>query len=150
MPAPQSDQDARQHARQEKGEAVEYPTNHVVAILDTQDQSACAIDALVNGGFLESEIKLGHGTAEADRLQAGTGRRGLTDWWIRLFESVGLKNAETEMKDRYEQALRDGRTVLAVMAPTDERKDLATRIISDCGGHFINFFGSLSVERLVG
>ena len=146
MPESQSGSDASQ----ENGEAIEYPTNHVVAILDTQDASVRAIDALVKAGFLESEIELYRGAEEADRLHGGSGRAGFRDWWIRLFESVGLKNAETEMKDRYEQGLRAGGTVLAVMAPTDERKDLASRIISDCSGHFINFFGHLSVERLVG
>jgi len=122
----------------------------VVAVLDTPHQTSCALDALLGGGFLESEVELRRGTEDADRVEAGTGRRGFQDWFIRLFQSVGLRNAETEMKDRYEQALRDGHTVLAVMAPTDERKDLAAQIIRECGGHFINFFGHLNVERITG
>jgi hypothetical protein len=129
-------------------EPIEYPTNEVLGILDTPDQTTCAVDALIGGGFLESEIELGHGTEEADRLEAATGRRGFQDWLIRLFQSVGLKNAESELKDRYEQALREGRTLIAVLAPTDERKDLATKILRDCGAHFINFFGHLNVERI--
>jgi hypothetical protein len=134
---------------QSGGGPVEYPTNHVVAVLDTPDQTSCALDALVGGGFLESEIELRRGTEEADRLDAGTGRRGFQDWWIRLFQSVGLRNTEIEMKDHYEQALRNGHTVLAVMAPTDERKDLAAQMIRECGGRFINFFGHLNVERII-
>ncbi|HWN19698.1 MAG TPA: hypothetical protein VNO19_12345 [Gemmatimonadales bacterium] len=127
---------------------VQYPTNQIIAILDTHHQTACAIDALVNGGFLESEVKLGRGSEEADRIEAGTGRRGFQDWLIRFSESIGIKNAESEIKDRYEQALREGATVIAVRAPTEERKDLAARILKECGGHFINFCGSLSVERI--
>jgi hypothetical protein len=130
-----------------KGE-VRYPTNQVIGILDSPKQTASAIDALVNGGFLESEVKLGRGSEEADRIEAGTGRRGFQDWFIRFSESFGLKNVEAEIKDRYEQALRDGATVVAVMAPTEERKDLAASILKECGGHFINFCGSLSVERI--
>jgi hypothetical protein len=127
---------------------VQYPTNQIIGILDSHHQTACAVDALVNGGFLESEVKLGRGSEEADRIEAGTGRRGFQDWFIRFTESLGLKNAETEIKDRYEQALRDGATVIVVRAPTEERKDLAARILKECGGHFINFCGSLSVERI--
>jgi hypothetical protein len=59
-----------------------------------------------------------------------------------------LKNAETEMKERYEEALRDNRSVVAVLAPTEARKDLAADIFRKCGGRFINFFGELNVERI--
>jgi hypothetical protein len=143
-----SREDALQPASEDDRGPIEYPTNHVVALLDTSAQTQCAIDALLAGGFLESEIKMGRGAEEADRVEAGTGRGGFQDWMIRLFQSVGLRNAETEMRDHYEQALRDGHTVVAVLAPTEERKDLAAQMIRDCGGHFINFFGQLNVQRI--
>jgi hypothetical protein len=129
------------------GGPVQYPTNYVVGILNTSEQTACALDALVNGGFLESEVQLIK-PEEIDRLAAGTGRRGIQDWFIRVTGSIGLKNAETEMKERYEHALRDGGTLMAVLAPTEDRKDLAAQILQQCGGHFINFFGRLNVERI--
>jgi hypothetical protein len=148
MPAGQSDQNGAEQAPQNDDESVQYPANHVIAILDTQVQTACAVDALVNGGFLESEVELLRGSEEADRLASGTGRQGFQDWFIRLTGSVGLKNAETEMKDRYEQALRDGHTVLTVLTPTEDRKDRAAQSLKECGGRFINFFGRLNVERI--
>ena len=129
-------------------DAVQYPANHVVAIFDTSDQTSCALDALLGGGFLESEVDVNRGAEEADRLAQGTGRQGLQDWFIRLTGSVGLKNAETEMKERYEEALRDNRSVVAVLAPTETRKDLAADIFRRCGGRFINFFGQLNVQRI--
>ena len=128
----------------------QYPTNHVLAILATPDQTSCAVDALVNGGFLESEIDLGHGPEAASQLGATTGRSGFQDWFIRLFQQVGLKNAETEMKDRYDQAVRDGQTVIAVHTPSEERKDRAEAMLRECGARFINYFGRLNVERLSG
>jgi hypothetical protein len=129
-------------------DAVQYPTNHVVAIFDTSDQTSCALDALLGGGFLESEVDVNRGAEDADRLAQGTGRQGLQDWFIRLTGSVGLQNAETEMKERYEEALRDNRSVVAVLAPTETRKDLAAAIFRRCGGRFINFFGHLNVQRI--
>jgi hypothetical protein len=148
MPASQSDQNDAEQVPENDFESFEYPANHVVAILDTQVQITCAVDALANGGFLESEIGLLRGSEDADRLAGGTGRHGFQDWFIRLTGSVGLKNAETEMKDRYEQALRDGSTVVAVLTPTNDRKDRAAEILKQCGGRFINFFGRLNVERI--
>ena len=129
---------------------VHYPTNHVVAILDTPDQAGCARDALLGGGFLASEVDVHRGAEDADRVAAGTGRRGVQDWFIRLTGSVGLKNAETELKERYEQALRDDGSVVAVLAPTMERRELAARILQKCGSRFINYFGHLTVERMAG
>ena len=148
MPAGESDQNGAEQAPQNDNESVQYPTNQVIAILDTQVQTACAVDALANGGFLESEVELLRGSQEADRLAGGTARKGFQDWFIRLTGSIGLKNAETEMKDRYEQALRDGNTVVAILTPTEDRKDRAAEIIKECGGRFINFFGRLNVERI--
>ena len=150
MPAEQSDQNGAEQASQSDDESIQYPTNHVVAILDTQVQTACAIDALASGGFVETEVELLRGSEEADWLASGTGRRGFQDWFIRFTGSVGLKNAETEMKDRYERALRDGHIVLAVLTPTEDRKDRAVEMLKECGGRFINFFGRLNVERIAG
>jgi hypothetical protein len=120
----------------------------VLGVLDSSEQVDCALDALISSGFLESEIELNRGSEFADRLGASTGRRGLGDWFIRTFEKVGLKNAEVEIKEDYEQAVRDGHAVIAVLAPTEERKDLAVRLVKECGGRFINYFGALTVERI--
>jgi len=46
----------------------------VLAILDTSDQVQCAVDALANSAFLESEIELNRGAEFADRLGSTTGR----------------------------------------------------------------------------
>jgi hypothetical protein len=135
---------------QSSPDPIQYPTERVLGILDTPDQTRCAVDALVGGGFLDSEIDIGRGPEEAERLEATTGRRGVSDWWIRVFQKFGLENAEIELKERYEQALRNGATVIAVLAPTEDRKDLAANLLGRCGAHFINYFGRLSVQRIAG
>ena len=126
----------------------EYPTNRVVGILKTEAQASCVIESLLRGGFLESEIGLGRGPEDAERLEQATGRRGVRDWILRWLEDAGLTNTEIEVKDRYEQALREGCTVVAVFTATEDRKDRAAEVLGQCGGHFINFFGRLSVELI--
>jgi hypothetical protein len=150
MPEPQSGHNAIEREKEDKGKPILYPTDKVVAILDTPGQASCAPDALVAGGFLESEIEILHGLEQAERLEETTGRRGFQDWWIRAFEKLRLQNAEIEVKDRYEQALRKGGTAIAVLAPTEERKDRAAELIRKCGGRFINFFGRLNIQRISG
>src|SRR5688572_30501879 len=90
----------------------EYPTNRVVGIFDTEAQARGVMEALLRGGFLESEIRLGRGPEDAERLEQATGRRGVRDWILRRLEGAGLTNTEIEVKDRYEQALREGCTVV--------------------------------------
>lgn len=147
-----SDLESRPNAAEssagDEAQSIEYPTHHVLAVLETSDQVDCTLDGLTNSAFLESEIELNRGEEFADQLGSSTGRRGLSDWFIRLFQSVGLKNAETELKEHYEQALRDGHAVIAILTPTDERKDLAVQLLRECGARFINYFGRLNVERI--
>jgi hypothetical protein len=59
-----------------------------------------------------------------------------------------MQDEETETKDRYEKALRDGEYVVFVLAPTDERKELAAQLLASGGAQFVNYLGRLSIERL--
>jgi hypothetical protein len=54
-----------------------------------------------------------------------------------------------KVKKRSEQALRDGRYVLIVDAPTEERRELATRIVGKHGAHDVDFPGRFTIERII-
>jgi hypothetical protein len=114
---------------------------HVLAIIDTATEIGCALDDLVQGGFRESEVVLTRGTEEA-------GPGGIAELLTRLTQGLGHRHAGAEMKLRYEEALRDGGAVVAVVATTDERKKVAAHILHECGAHYINFFGPSSIERI--
>ncbi len=126
-----------------------YPTNHVVAILDQPGEVTSAIDALTQGGFLTSEAQVLCGSAAADSLHATTGRSGLTNLVIRIAESIGVMDFEMEVKARAEQALRDGRYVISVAAPTDERKDVAVRILREHRAHSISYHGRFTIQDIL-
>lgn len=123
-----------------------YPEGRVVAIIGTVENLWDAEEALVTAGFLESEIDVAHGEAAAEKLRAGTGRSGIANIAMRLVAKFGLPNDEMAQRRRYEEALRDGQFVITVVAPTDERKVLASQIIHDHGGSFIHFFGQRTFE----
>jgi hypothetical protein len=141
--------DARTDPTEGGREPIRYPTNHLVAVLDNPGVTTAAVTALEAGGFLESEIRVGTGSAAADELDATTGRRGLADMLIRLAERIGATNEEMETKNQYEQAMRENRFVLLVAAPTAERKEQATRILREHGAHTVAFFGKHTVEHIV-
>lgn len=137
------------HAGRGQSEPVRYPEGHVVGVLDTVHRLAEATNALLEGGFFDSEIDVACGVAAADRLKATTGRGGLTDLLMRIAQHIGLENEETEAKALYEQALRDGKFALRVVTPTDERKDRAKQILAEHGATSVNYFGRYTIEVLV-
>lgn len=126
-----------------------YPTDHLLGVLDTREQAASAVDALTSGGFLSSEVHVAAGSAAAAALAERTGRTGLTDLVIRIAERFGLPIDEMRVKDRYEQALRDGRYVLIIAALTEERRERATQILREHGAHDVNFLGRFTIERII-
>ena len=73
---------------------------------------------------------------------ASTGRTGLAGLAIRIAEKLGIENDEMAAKEHYEQALRDGRFLVAVSAPTDERRALAASLLRENGGHFVKLLFS--------
>lgn len=148
MPEPQPEWESTQRPTGPDMDPSHYLTNHVIGIVDTPDQATCAVDALTRAGFRESEIGLASGPVQADRLRAATGRTGFQDLVIRVAQSLGITHDELEVKNRYEQALRDGQILAFVAAPTEERKDRSAQIIRDCGGHFINFLSRFTREAI--
>ena len=127
---------------------VQYRENVVLGIVDTPEAAQAARRALTSGGFLESEVALGCGMEWADRLRASSGRSGLIGGVLQALDRLGVRDDELEMKHEYEQAFRAGPCTVAVFAPTEERKRLATDILRQHGGHFINFLGHLTIERM--
>jgi hypothetical protein len=141
--------DATDRTRTNAQEPVQYPANHLLAVLDTQEQVNAAVAALTAGGFLESEIHPATGVERADALGSATGHRGFVGMVIRLAERLGVADEEMETKNRYEQVMRDNRFVVAVAAPTEERKDRAAEILREHGGHTMAFFGKHTIEYLI-
>jgi hypothetical protein len=131
------------------GEPLRYPTDHVVGVLDTEQQVADAVAALTAGGFMASEEQVASGAAAADRLNASTGRVGLGKLAVRVAERLGIANDEMRLKDRHEEALRDGRFVILVATPMDDRKDRAAQLLFEGGAHTLAYMGRFTIEGFV-
>jgi len=148
MTEPRANRDAAQDAAASPSKPLRYPADHVLGVVDTPDQLMSTVAALRDARFLDSEIDVARGEAAADALAATTGRTGLADLAIRVAARLGASNDEMAMKERYEQALREGEFVVSVFAPTDERTDLAAQTLREHGGHFINRMGRFTIEPI--
>ena len=148
MTEPRVDRDATPESVRRPAEPVHYPTNHVVAVVDTPEQLTAAVNALKRAGFPESEVVVGCGQDVADAVHASTGRSGLAGLAIRVAQRLGASTEETELKDRYEEALRDGKIVVSVLTPDGERKERAAEILGEHGARVVNFFGRFAIEGM--
>ncbi len=126
---------------------VRYPTDRVLAVLDTRSELERATGALTTQGFLESELEV-FGPEAAEQVHNSTGHAGVTDLIIRIAEWTGLSDEESEVKGRYAEELRDGHFVVGVLAPNNERKQVAAKILQQSGGHFVHYFSRFKIELL--
>ena len=129
-----------------KNADIRYPENRVVGLLDSKPQLDAAVDALTSGGFLSSEIEVLHGAAASKELRDNTGRTGLAHLAMRLVESIGLPNDELAIKNQYADALAKGRVLITVLAPSDDRRQQAARILEEHGASSVKFLGQYTIE----
>lgn len=130
-------------------EPVRYPANHVVGIIDSPEQVNAIVPELLANGFMESEVHVHCGAERAEAVNASTGRKGLANLMIRIAERLGIEDIEMERKEKYEQAMRDGRYVILIATPTTERKDRAAELMTQHGAHSMSFHGRFTIETIL-
>lgn len=140
--------DANPGAKPADDTRVRYPANSVIAIIDTPEALEATHTALTHGGFLESEVAILAGEDTAQALRDNTGRRGLANIATRVVAALGMPDDETITRGEYADALAQGRFVVMVQTPTDERKELAARVLQQHGGKFVNFLSQNVIERM--
>ena len=145
MSDPRTDHTDERRERSRDTQPVQYPQNRMLAILDTRDELRSAIDALTNGGFLGSEIEILHGPEAATQLQEETGRKGLANLAMRFVEAIQLPNDEAALKSHYADALANKRFVVSVLALSEERRRIASRVLQEHGGKDVHFFSRFTI-----
>jgi hypothetical protein len=120
--------------------------NRVLAVLDTAEAAAAATAALAAEGFGSRAVLGLRGAADADRIDS-LGNAGGTWARVRRLLSFTLADQAVDLAV-YVAALRDGRTVVAVLARGGD-KARARRALAGAGAHFVNFFGRFTTEDMV-
>ena len=114
-------------------------TNRLLAVLDTDEAAVAAVAALAGEGFEGDAVLLLRGDRDADRIDS-LGNVGGAWARVRRLLSFTLADQAVDLAV-YVAALRDGRTVLSVLAPGDAARERARRALAGAGAHFMNFFG---------
>ena len=122
-------------------------TNRLLAVLDTDQAAAAAVDALAAEGFAGDDVQVLRGDRDADRIDS-LGNVGGTWARARRLLSFTLADQAVDLAV-YVAALRDGRTVISVRAAGDTERGRAKRALAGTGAHFVNFFGRFATEDIV-
>jgi hypothetical protein len=122
-----------------------YPTNAIFGIIDHPEDVHAARIALLAAGFGDDAVELYHGAEQALRADEAPHGRGLRAWMAHI-RAIG--GEEREFVERHKDALLAGHTLIGVMVRDDTAKHKARTILKQHHAHFINFYGSWSIEEL--
>jgi len=125
---------------------IAYPTNHLLAVVDHAAAADAAAAALREAGFAPGDVIVVRGGDRAREL----GRLGARHPWLtRTIRAVQYMTMDQQPDfARYEEALGEGRTVVAVHATERARVLAAREILVGRGAHFLNYYGRVATEEL--
>jgi hypothetical protein len=121
-----------------------YPTDKLVAIIDTLPEAEYARYELLAAGFAAHAIAVQNGTHAAGRTVHYTD----LDPFPHLARLLHVHSLEHEQALAYEQALRQGQSVIAVHAPRAKDRERALGILEAHNAHSITFYGKWTIETL--
>lgn len=119
------------------------PTDHVLAVIDDHGQAEAAMRDFEEAGI--AGVRTYRGARGADSIDASGSEHGLGGGLVR-----GLQQALTNKDNlaEYEEAVRDGATVLAVPASGSDDEDRVTGILERHGARTMTHFGKALVRTI--
>ena len=117
----------------------------LLAVLDTDEASRAAIEALEASGIDHARIEIFTGDDGAAAFDSSGGRHGPGARLLRTLQFTLMD----QMPDfaYYEAAARQGRSVLSVRARNEAEMRRAVETLRKHGAHFINQFGLFTTEE---
>jgi hypothetical protein len=124
-------------------EFIADPTNHILAIIEDYARAEDAERALKGAGF--EEVRVYRGFKGADAIDSRGTEHGMVGQAVRAVEEA-LSNKDNLAE--YEDAVKDGSSVVALRIGDDEQRDWAVVILEGQGAHTINHFGAALVTTI--
>jgi hypothetical protein len=127
-------------------ESLPVPDNHILAIIKKPEEVKVIVETLNKSGLTPDDIGLLAGEADAEKLDAAIGKKGI---FAKLLTSgVDMGDRDTDYFKQYRRAVLDGYTMIGVEVKSDETRDEVRRILKTHGARFITFFGRFVTEVL--
>jgi len=129
----------------ERPNFIPYPTHKVVGIIDDAQDAQAAVDDLQRAGFTGKQIRVLTGTKGAHRIDARGDQHGLMAHLLRSTQKV-LGDYEIPHATRHEEEMLAGHFGIGVTVRHKDDRERAVRILESHHGHFINFYGPLTMQ----
>lgn len=146
-----------QHASNHEAQTFhEYPTNHLVGVVDTPEGVKATLDDLHAAGFPEECLQCYCKEDGARRIDFTSSHHQTLAKFVRVVEHAveSLEHAvehfgdESDFKARNKEELSLGHFLVEVRATDDGDRHRAREILKVHGAHYINYFGRWCVECL--
>jgi hypothetical protein len=128
----------------ERDNFLRYPTDKLLGVVNTPEELQATIVELNAAGFGAREISVLCGKQGADRLDVTGKDHGVFARFYRFVEKLG----DTKNLAGYQRELLHGHFLLAIAAANKSKRQQALNALQSHGGHQINCFGKLVIERL--
>jgi hypothetical protein len=125
-----------------------YPTNRVVGTIHDADIVADVVDALCGAGFDRQVIDVLRAAEGLNRLSPAARRSGLLGRLKRALVRERDPVEEYEDVTGHLDALRAGRFVVAVLAPSADLREVAADVLNAHGAQCVGFYGRSAWEWL--
>jgi hypothetical protein len=122
-----------------------YPKGKVVGVIDSAAQLDGALTTLADLGISRHDIMVFSGDEGIRRIDPRGRFHGLLGRLTRIVQSLGEELAHLK---RYENELRAGHFLVVISADPERREEIG-RAIGAHGGHFVDYYGTLTIEHLV-
>jgi hypothetical protein len=122
-------------------ESLPVPDNHILEIFKNPEEAKVIVKTLNGNGFSPDGIGLLTGEADAEKLDAATGKKG---FFAKVLSSgVDMGDGDTEYFKQHRRAMLEGHMVIGVEAKKDETRDEVRQILKTHGARFITFLAGL-------
>ncbi len=135
-----------QQGTQHDQEFIHYPTNMLVAVINSPEEAEAALQELTDQGFAADQIRVLCGPQGARQLDVSGQEHGILGRLSRLILRIG--DVESESIRRHEKELEAGHFLVAIPAAEPAAREQARGILKSHGGHYLNFYGQWAVETL--
>ncbi|HIM58002.1 MAG TPA: hypothetical protein EYJ00_01585 [Gammaproteobacteria bacterium] len=124
-----------------------YPTNRVVAIVDSKMEADEVCCELMNAGFDGADIDEAVGKEGLQFLDPDGQNHGLITKIIRKWQFIA-QGEESKYLKRVKKGLIEGHTIVSISALTDSARSKAAEILRSHHAKSIRYYGHFYVENL--
>jgi cyclopropane-fatty-acyl-phospholipid synthase len=139
--------EAQRDEAHDESDLIFYASDRVVGIIDDVAEAQRALRDLKAAGFRADEIRVLTGENGAHRLDVKGDEHGPLAHMVRSIQNF-LGNYEIQHATIYEQELLAGHFGIGVTARDIEDRDKVRKIFKAHHGHFINYYGRWTMEKL--